>query len=167
MILDKDGKPAGEEDIQWAVEMIFRWLEDQPIREVLVEHGVYKPAEIQRLGGLLHAALVHGTHVKPDGLRTNLVRILGDRVVRVKIAARVLKNEAESRRAYEEICAIFPQIMAEWARRQMDGHIEERPTLPDAEPPARTRHAVMTELLALRDDLQARAESESLIVRPT
>lgn len=173
-LLDVDGKPTGEDDWSFATPMLFQWMQDERCRRTIVGRGVLggqraTQVRIAQIGGLVHAAMVNGKAISGPNIRPVMLKLLQDRVCRVAIARVVLMNERELRDEYEAVIDAFDTVLAAWSKDVLERGAAlagPKPELPDAHPPARTRHEVMKEMQELRQMLEAQAESEKLVLRP-
>lgn len=167
-LLDASGNPTGEDAddaVQWMGQAIYYWLGEERTRRVLVEQGVFSMVEIRGLVAALAVAVSRDMRLDPQLLRKNMLKFLENRVVRIRIAADILRREYENRRGYEMMAANFDAVIASWHKRKLLGEdVGEEPQRPEALPPGRDRRIVMRELKELRSELEAKVNSS--IVRP-
>lgn len=166
-IFSPEGQPLGEDDVQWMADAILHWMEEDRTRIVVLQQRVYTPYELLELRQNLQRARSNGRLVRPDQLRGHMLRLLQNRVVRIRLAADVLKREAENRAGYEIMVDNFERAKSAWAKAKLLGFGPDpgpEPELPDALPDARGRHEVMKELQELREKLEG--ESGGTVVSP-
>lgn len=170
-IYDASGQLAGEDDVQWMGPSILHWLSEERTQRILLEQRVFSPVGLgEMMRGLSRAALA-GMPIKPEQLRAAMLKILSNRVVRIRIAADILRREYENRAGYEIVCREFPRVLDAWSKASLAGQdCGPRPedprsaALEEIPPPQRHRSEIMRELRDLQLELETSADSK--IERP-
>jgi hypothetical protein len=170
-LLGLDGKPISEdEDCAWMAEALFHWLSNPRTQQVVMRQNVFPAHQLQKVLNGLVKGLRSGAKLSPAMLRPCLLRVLSNRVVRIRIAAQILEREYQNRRGYEVLVDDYPRVVSLWAKMKLLSCQDSthdpgpRPELPEACPEPRNRKAVMQELLGIKTELEERMGS--LVERP-
>lgn len=133
-----DAKGAAVEEDAWLADALFFWLGDERVRDALLRKGRAKPDAIRKFGGLLEAHLnpKKPLRLEMGRIRQEALNVLTDRTVRICVARQTLISQLEN-------CERDPEA-----------------------PPPQTSKEIREELQTLRLELEARIESEKLVIRP-
>lgn len=168
-LLDASGNPTGQEaeDQQWMTEALIHWLGNERTQVVLLRQRLFTFADLKQIQRALILSATTVKAIKRDQLRQIIIRILSNRVARIRLAAEILRREYENREGYEIVIRQYDDVLALWAQEQLSGRdVGPRPEdprdIPVEEIPCepRPRGVIMKALLEMRDELVAQADSK-------
>lgn len=144
-IVNMNGEPIGKEaeEAEWMLHAILSWLSDERTGQVILRQRVITRQQAQgTFAGLLAVAQGKAT-IDPSMVRAVMLRLLQNQVVRIRIAAQVLAQEARTRQEIgdedEDTCVEYPplrsrrEVMAELQNVRLELEVSARtaPFRPD------------------------------------